>query len=294
MNDKVVLYLGGGGMSGVFGGGVVSALGQMNIYERIKAVYSCSAGTFNGAYFLTKQCELGASIYWEDLNDGFIRRRNIPYGVLQRLWHAYINPIRFESIRNVMYVDKLIEVAKHKKKLNIEKLRRQPIPLYAKRVNTENMEIEYTDIRLGDTFNLLKSSISAIPYYYPDPDKGKYVDGAIKDPLGLAHIIKQNPESKVIAIFNFSIHRNFSHYFNNYLEGMVANAMYPGVLKNCFMKKEGNVRKSLEISKKNNRILLVHPLKDNLVKSWVLNEHKLKNLYAEGMRAAEKVKRFIG
>ena len=293
MEDKVVLYLGGGGMSGVFGGGVVSGLEQLNIYDKIKAIYSCSAGTFNGAYFLTKQCKFGSSIYWDELAHGFIRRRNMPYGALQRLWNGYMSPISFDSIKNVMYADRLLDVAKHKKRLDVEKLKNQSIPLYVKMVNTETMEIEYIDARKGNTLHLLKSGISAIPYYFPSPDNGKYVDGAIREPLGLEYIIKQNPENRIIAIFNLTLNRNFGHYIKNFIEGVVADSMYPGVLRNCFLKREGSVRRSLEVAKNNNRVLLIHPSKDNLVQSWILNEFKLKNLHAEGMTAAEKIVDFI-
>ncbi len=294
MNEKVVLYLGGGGMSGVFGGGVVSGLEKMDIYNKIKAIYSCSAGIFNGAYFLTKQCAFGASIYWEELAHGFIRRRNMPIGALQRFWNAYMSPIRHESIRNVMFADKLLEVAKHQKKLDLEIFKNQPIPLYAKMLNTKNMELEYIDIRQGDTLHLLKSGISAIPYYYPGPDNGKYVDAAIKEPLGLEYILKENPNNKVIAIFNLTIHRHFGHHIKNFIEGVVADTMYPGALKKCFMKREGSVRKSLEVAQNNERVLLVHPTKDNLVQSWILDEYKLKNLHAKGMQAAENILEFIG
>jgi len=293
MSEKVVLYLGGGGMSGVFGAGVVSALAKMDIYDRIKAVYSASAGSFNGAYFLAKQCEMGATIYWEELAHGFIRRRNMPYGALQRLWNAYMSPLQFASIKNVMYADRLLEVAKHQKVLDLNKLKNQPIPLYVKMVNTETLQLEYIDVRQGNTLHLLKSGISAIPYYYPEPDNGKYVDGAIREPLGLEYIMEQNPDNKIVAIFNLTVHRNFGHYIKNFIEGVVAESMYPGVLRNCFMKREDSVRKSLAIARESERVLLVHPTKDNLVQSWILDEPKLKNLFAEGERAAEKVVDFF-
>jgi len=37
MDDKVILYLGGGTMSGVFGGGIVTGLEEGNIYNKIDA-----------------------------------------------------------------------------------------------------------------------------------------------------------------------------------------------------------------------------------------------------------------
>ena len=74
--NKVVLYLGGGSMAGVFGAGVVTRLQEENFYKHIKVAYGASAGAFNLAYFLAKQSELGSKIYWEDLTYDFISPEN--------------------------------------------------------------------------------------------------------------------------------------------------------------------------------------------------------------------------
>ncbi|XOU94954.1 MAG: patatin-like phospholipase family protein [Candidatus Kerfeldbacteria bacterium] len=294
MSEKAVLYLGGGGMSGVFGGGVVTGLEQANIYNKLKSVYSCSAGTLNGAFFLTHQTKYGASIFWEELAHGFIRRRNIPIGAIQRLWHGYVAPIKHDSMLNAMDPGKVIDVVKNKKKLNIAFLKNQPITLFVKLLNTQNMKIEYHDARDEDNiFSLLKSGISAIPYYYPSPDNGHYVDAAIKEPLGLDYILEQNPNSKIIAVFNLTIHRHFGHQLKNFIEGVVSNPMYPGTFSECFMQRENSVRKSLALAMKEERIMIVHPSKDNLVQSWILDENKLKKLYNEGMQTAQSIMEFL-
>lgn len=294
MKEKAVLYLGGGGMSGVFGGGVVTGLEQVNIYDKLKSVYSCSAGTLNGAYFLTGQTNYGASIYWEELAHGFIRRRNIPFGAMQRLWHGYIKKIKHPSMVNAMFADKVIDVVQYKKALDVVTLRNQSLPLYVKVLNTQNMQIEYHDVRKEEKiFDLLKAGISAIPYYYPSPDNGHYVDGAIKEPLGLDYILEQNPNSKIIAVFNLTIHRHFGHQLKNFIEGIAANPMYPGVFSKCFMQREKSVRKSLALAMKEERIMIVHPAKDNLVQSWILDENKLKKLYNDGMETAESINNFL-
>ena len=88
-NKKVVLYFGGGAMSGVFGAGVITALEKENIYDKVKAVYGASAGAFNAAYFLTKQTELGSSIYYEDLTKNFIFLSNVLPTTFQRFWKKY-------------------------------------------------------------------------------------------------------------------------------------------------------------------------------------------------------------
>lgn len=294
MKEKAVLYLGGGGMSGVFGGGVMTGLEQLNIYNKLKAVYGCSAGTLNGAYFLTGQTNYGASIYWEELAHGFIRRRNIPFGAMQRLWHGFVKPINHNLMLNAMFADKVIDLVQYKKALDVVTLRNHSVPLYVKLLNTKNMQIEYHDARKEENiFSLLKSGISAIPYYYPSPDDSDYVDGAIKEPLGLDYLLEQNPNSKIIAVFNLTIYRHFGHYLKNFIEGAAANSMYPGVYSKCFMQREKSVRRSLALAMKEERIMIVHPTKDNIVQSWILDENKLKKLYQEGMDNAESINDFL-
>ena len=70
--NKAVLYFGGGNMSGVFGAGIGTRLQEADTYNKIEAVYGGSAGAFNSSYFLSRQSELGSSIYWENLTEQVI------------------------------------------------------------------------------------------------------------------------------------------------------------------------------------------------------------------------------
>ncbi|MBI4452321.1 patatin-like phospholipase family protein [Candidatus Woesearchaeota archaeon] len=293
MGKKAILYLGGGGMMGVFGAGVVTGLQKMDLYDSFEAVCGCSAGTFNGAYFLTHQSMLGSRIYWEDLTDNFLLRRNIPFGAIQRIWNGYVYPINFNKIVNAMNLDRLIWVAENKKVLNIDKLRKQKIPLYVKLLNTNNMKIEYIDLRKGNIIQLLSSSCSTLPYYFPTPQNRKYVDAAIKEPLGLDYLLKLNPNRKIVAVFNLSTDRNLWHYVKNIFEGTVANAMFRSAFYKCFMQRESSIRRNLKIAKNNNKILLVCPSKNNPVQSWTLNRSKLKQSHKEGVDVAKIVKIFL-
>src|SRR3989338_3950792 len=120
MNDKVVFYFGAGGMSGVFGAGIGTELEESNIYSKIEAIYGCSAGAFNAAYFLARDSRLGSSIYWENLTDGrFINLRKV---------------LRGNS--NAMNIDHLVEVSRSSKVLNLDALRNQSIPFFVKVLNS--------------------------------------------------------------------------------------------------------------------------------------------------------------
>ena len=80
---KIVLYCGGGAMSGIFGSGVFAAFREIGLYEKIKVIYAGSAGVMNASYFLTNRVGLGASIYYDDLTSNFIFPFNVPIGICQ-------------------------------------------------------------------------------------------------------------------------------------------------------------------------------------------------------------------
>jgi predicted patatin/cPLA2 family phospholipase len=66
---RIALAIEGGAMRGVVSAGMVAALEQLGLTDAFDAVYGSSAGAINGAYFLTGQANLGATIYSEDINN---------------------------------------------------------------------------------------------------------------------------------------------------------------------------------------------------------------------------------
>jgi predicted patatin/cPLA2 family phospholipase len=65
---RIALAVEGGAMRGVVSAGMVSALEALGLNTAFDAVYGSSAGAINGAYLLTGQAALGASIYYQDIN----------------------------------------------------------------------------------------------------------------------------------------------------------------------------------------------------------------------------------
>jgi len=292
MKKRAILYLGGGGMMGLWGAGVLTKLQNLKTYDKIERVYACSAGVFNGCYFLTKQMEKGSSIYYEDLPPDFINVWLVPYGALQRIINGYIKKIKFSHIANVMNLNKLIDVARNRKKLDVQKLKYQKVPLYVKVLDTKDNGVKYLDIRKGDVFKLMKASCSSIPYYFPNPEEENYIDAAIKEPLGIRYLIKKYPKQKIVVIFNLSTKRNLWHYIKNFIEGFVANSMYKGVFSN-FIRREKDIRESIKIAKKNKNILFISPKDEENISSWEMNPLKLKKAYRNGMKHASKIAKFL-
>jgi len=68
-------------MRGVVSAGMVTALQYLGLRDVFDAVYGCSAGAINGAYFLAHQAPYGTTIYYEDINnENFISLRRAIFG----------------------------------------------------------------------------------------------------------------------------------------------------------------------------------------------------------------------
>lgn len=86
-------------MSGVIGGGAVSALEELGLTESFDEIYTVSAGFPNALYFLSKQTKLGTSIYYEDLND----RKFVNFS-------RFYRPINFLLVVNTILKDKILNL----------------------------------------------------------------------------------------------------------------------------------------------------------------------------------------
>jgi len=291
MTEKCILYLSGGVMSGVFGAGILTSLQEKDAYGRIACIYSGSAGAINGAYFLARQSPLGSTIYFEDLTKGFIHPTEIFTGTLQRFWSRYISQISPKKMHNPVDIDYLFDVIINKKPLDTKALQQQPIPLYVKLLDMKKCEIEYKDAR-RDTLGTLKSSVSAVPYYFPSCNH-ESIDGDCADPLGLDILLKHHQDEKIIIAFNYTPNLGLRYTVKNTLEGMVASAIYDSRISRLFRAKNNRLIRDIKNAGKNNRILLIYPPKESPTKPSTTNPKKLKTTYEMGKRAANKILEFI-
>ena len=67
-NRKLALILPGGGMNGVFSGGVAQALEEYGLSNVFDVIYGYSSGAATAAYLLSGNTKQGSSIYSEDLS----------------------------------------------------------------------------------------------------------------------------------------------------------------------------------------------------------------------------------
>jgi predicted patatin/cPLA2 family phospholipase len=295
MKDKIILYLGGGGMSGVFGEGVMTTLQEMNFYDKIEAIYAESAGAMNGAVFLSKKTKLGGEIYLKHLGRKFVLFPNLLITPFQRLWHRFIHRIPKHKTRNLVDIDYLFRVVRKKKPIDPEEIRKQPIKFYVKLLNVNNGEIDYLNVKKHDTLKVLKAATSVAPFYFGSQKiNGKeYIDANIKTPIGLEYLLATYPNQKIVLVLNLRPKRSFIFYLRNFIEGTIATTMYKAPpLFRCALGRENSVRRSIKLAQKNKRVLFIYPSANDPTMPWTTDYKKLKTTYEMGKKAAKKIIEF--
>jgi predicted patatin/cPLA2 family phospholipase len=294
-NGKIVIYFGGGTMSGVFSAGIVRKFQEMDIYDKIEAVYGGSCGSLNAACFLTKQTELGYYIFCEDLTSNFIHKSRIFYAFLQRIYSGLVHRIPRGKMVNVVDLKHLFDIIKYKRPLDINKLKSQSIPFYAKVFNLTRSRIEYLDIRKHNAFKVLKACVDVVPYVSDSEgiNGEEYVDGTILESINLQYFLDKYPSHKIVIISNTNIDRRFKHYLKSFFESLAAISMCGFKAVEYFVKGEFQLRKDIAYAKRTKNVLFIHPPKNNPTISSTTDPRKLKRTYKMGMKAAEKIRELL-
>lgn len=115
---KIGLVIEGGGMRGVVGGGMVTALEHLGLRNSFDVVYGGSAGSITGAYFLAEQAAYGTTIYYQNINN-------------HKFIYTWPNPIlRMLCNKQIMYMKYLMYTVMTKEKyLNWQRVIKSDIPL---------------------------------------------------------------------------------------------------------------------------------------------------------------------
>lgn len=296
MANKIILYLGSGVMAGVFSGGVLKALAKYDFYTHIEAVYAVSAGAMNAAYFLTRQVDLGFSIYLEDLTHDFIVPRRIPLAISQRLWHRFVHSLPETKIQNVVDIEYLLDIVERKKTLDIKTLRAQSIPLYVKVLNVEKRSVEYIDIqKCSDPLAVLHAAVSTMPYYFPSQriDEGTYIDAGIKEPIGLPWLLANYPKHKIVLILNDREGQSWGRHIKNTIEGIFAFTMHEQSFCRSFFQKERALLNDIALAKLHKRVLVIQHPDTSPTGAHTTDRKKLTKTAKMGENAASEVLMFL-
>jgi len=286
--DHIFIFF-GGNMSGIFGAGVVTALQELNVYNRIHSIYAISSGAHNAAYFLARDTKIGSTIYYENLIEtNFIKncRFNFVYKLVLNL---FIKNIELEKLVDIDY---LIKIEKTKKKLNTKKISNTDIDFFIRCFNTESKKEEYLDGR-KDILKKLRATAAIVPFYpklvkignkkYSDGDTlSKYID-----PL-LENMINENKDKKIYFVFNNSQKNRNSMKF--YIENF-----YWAILLFLFFKKRFVINKLNIISEEKKlkkyfqkfNVQIIEPDFDFSV--FCTDKQKLLKLYKNGIDKTKKI-----
>jgi predicted patatin/cPLA2 family phospholipase len=144
---RTALFIDGGGMRGVYGGGVIVALEQLGLTDVFDYVIGVSAGAADCAYFLSGQAEFGTSLYYEELAS-----------------KRFINVWRFSKILDIDYLD---ESFRYTKPLDSERVRQSRSRFLIGVTKAETGECVYLDMADSsiDVITAIRAS-TALPIVY--------------------------------------------------------------------------------------------------------------------------------
>lgn len=278
-------------MTGVFGAGAAQAFQEENIYPQVEAIYAGSAGAMTGAYFLAHQVPLGSSIYWDNLNEGFISIKGFWIGVWQRFQNNFLFSVPEDHLYDAQDINYLMNIIKDNKKLNIDKILSQPIPFYVKVFNLDTHKIEYIDAKNQNIFDILRAGINGFPYVHKVSiiNGSRCIDGAVMGIIGIEYLLEKHPNTRIVVVLNSPVKRKFRYKLKNILEGKFTSWMLNDpLLAGPFISAEKNVKKDLALIKDNPLITLIAPSVGNYIPSRTTNPRILKDTWHLGIEAGKK------
>ncbi len=278
-------------MQGVFGAGVVTALERENCYDAIEAVYSTSAGSLVGAYFLARQSGLGSSIYLEDLSRGFISPRRFFLGIYDRLYDHYIRYRPRDTWRNAIDIEYLFDIVAHKKPLAIDVLNKQDIPLFVKLINLHTRRLEYHDVRGAHAVTWLRAAVDVMPYTteLQYVDGVPYADAGIKEVIGIDTLVARHPHNPIVIVLNSHERRRISHVLKNKVEGYFVSITGAPDLAPPFYSAEKRLRAELVRIQAMEQVYLWAIPEQVQIRSRTTSKLVLEQTYKAGIRAGMEI-----
>jgi predicted patatin/cPLA2 family phospholipase len=165
---KLGLVVEGGGMRGVYSGGVLVAMEALGLTGVFDEVYGESAGATNSCYFLAGQAKFGSAIYLDDLTSS-----------------KFFNPCRIGKIIDIDYA--IDVVVKCIKPLDVDRVLASGSGLHIAVTSALNGDARLVDAKRDGVplLTLLKASTAIAPLYNRPVliDGTPYVDGGITNPI---------------------------------------------------------------------------------------------------------------
>jgi predicted patatin/cPLA2 family phospholipase len=201
----LVVYFSAGAMSGIFSAGLSKAFAEAGLKPYIDTVYGNSAGGLTALCFLSDQIDMGAKLYWEDL-DGkkYIRWDRLP-GYVGKAFLNAVFRTKFE-LQPVFDIDYIQNILTTRRKINFENIKASGTKLYMIVYNLVTSSHDYLEVASeSDIIPTLRATAGGHPAY-PHSEKihgNMYVDGGtIDDKNRIISIIKRHPDKEIICVLN--------------------------------------------------------------------------------------------
>jgi predicted patatin/cPLA2 family phospholipase len=188
--QRLALVIEGGGMRGVYVGGMAKALGDLGLRDSIDEIYAVSAGAFVGAGLVTGRTERLARTYYEDL-------AGPPFVSFPRLMAGQGPLVSLAFLLDTVMVGRY--------GFDLSALIGSDIALRAVATSLETLSAGVlTDLATAQEWRSALHASATIPVWAGPPVElhgQRWIDGCVTDPLPIARAIRDGA-SHVLALLS--------------------------------------------------------------------------------------------
>lgn len=202
---SLIVYFSAGAMSGIFSAGFSKAFAEAGLTKHVYGVYGNSAGAYTGLCFLSNQIDMGAGLYWEDLNDGkYIRWERLPKYVLQAFSNAlFRTSFKLDPVFDIDYIEQILRTTR---KISFSNVAATGARLFFIVYNLQKSAHEFLEVeKEADVVPMLRATAGGHPAY-PRSELihgNLYVDGGtIDDKDRILSIVKRHPDKEIVCVLN--------------------------------------------------------------------------------------------
>jgi len=185
---RIALVVSGGGMRGVYAGGMAHALDDAGLGGCFDVVYGSSAGAYIGAALLLGDGRGAAHIFFEDM-----------------ACRAFIDPRRLGTRRPMVSLDHLLgHILTVAKPLPWDRLRDSPVPLRVVATAADDLTPHQLQPRTVFEWQLALRATAAIPVLAGRPvtlHGRRWIDGSVSEPLPVLRALLDGA-THVLALVN--------------------------------------------------------------------------------------------
>ena len=192
----IIIMVGGGGMTGVFSSGVLSALESGEIYKRVYAIYGSSVGACTAARYVVKESQLGGETFYTRFNtSAFIKGGFVRY-FLRTLLGKEGRVLDFSYFKKI--------ILESSDRIDMTKLLTADMSFFVKVFNQARHKTEYISVENPHAYEKIMASASLAPLTTEKIilDSTEFFDGdSISSDIDES-IVRAHPDKTIIRIRN--------------------------------------------------------------------------------------------